>query len=92
MKPFSDPLIDVQATLDKWLEAHPEAQAYVKKIYYVPDGAEIPRDVTHMNRLTSLDQPDLELRLGVVATRETAAMANIILGLIGRAAADPKQE
>ena len=92
MKPFTDPLIDVQATLDKWMEAHPEALDYVTKIYYVPDGAEIPREVTHMNRLTAVDRPDLELRLGVVATVQTAAMANIILGLIGRTAADPKEE
>ena len=88
---MTDPRIDVQATIDSWLTAHPEAQAYVKKIYYVPEGAEIPAGVTHMNRLTSVHEPDLELRLGVVATIETAAMANIILGLISRSAGDPKK-
>jgi hypothetical protein len=90
--PTFDPIIDVQDTIDAWLAGDPEAQQYVKKIYYVPDGAEIPGDVTHMNRLTSLAHPDLELRLGVVATVKTAALSNVILGLIGRAAADPKQE
>jgi hypothetical protein len=87
-----DPIIDVQDTLDAWLAGHPDAQQYVTRIYYVPDGAEIPRDVTHMNRLTSVDHPDLELRLGVVATRETTTMANVILSLIERSAADPKRE
>jgi hypothetical protein len=84
--------IDVQGTLDTWLEGNPEAQKYIRKIYYVPEGAEIPPDVTHMNRLTSAHHLDLELRLGVVATAETTAIANVILGLIGRAAPDPKAE
>jgi hypothetical protein len=43
-----------------------------------------------MVRCTSVDEPDLELRLGVVATPNTTAIANVILGLIGRAAPDPK--
>jgi hypothetical protein len=84
--------IDVQGTLDTWLEGNPEAQKYVRKIYYVPEGAEIPPDVTHMNRLTSAHHLDLELRLGVVATAETTAIANVMLGLIGRSAGDPKSE
>ena len=41
-----------------------------------------------MNRLTSVDYPDLELRLGAVATIQTAAIANVILGMLERAAAD----
>lgn len=85
-----DLTIDVQNTLDTWLAENPEAQLYVRKLYYVPDGAEIPRDVTHMNRLTSIAYPNLELRLGVVATPNTAAVSNLILALIERAAADPK--
>lgn len=84
------PPIDVQQTLDDWLAKNPEAQQYVTKIYYVPEGAEVPRDVTHMNRLTSVWHPDLELRLGVVATIHTAAFANVIMGLIERSAGDPK--
>jgi hypothetical protein len=87
---MADPIIDVQTTLDDWLANDPEAQQYVRKLYYVPDGADIPHAVTHMNRLTSLAHPDLELRLGVVATAKTAALANVILGLIGRTAPDPK--
>jgi hypothetical protein len=85
-------LVDVQATLDDWLDNHPEAQQYVTKLYYVPEGAQIPRDVTHMNRLTSVWHPDLELRIGAVATLETAALANLILGVIERTASDPKPE
>jgi hypothetical protein len=82
------PKIDVQETLDQWLAGNAEAQKYLHKIYYVPEGANIPGPVTHMNRLTSIAHPDLELRLGVVATEETAAAANVILGLIERL--DPK--
>jgi hypothetical protein len=88
----TDPIIDVQQTLDNWLEDNPDAELYVRKIYYLPEGAEIPPEVTHMNRLTSVARPDLVLRLGVVATARTAALADVILSLIGRAAADPKQE
>ena len=88
MKDFT---IDVQNTLDTWLADNPAAQQYVRKIYYVPDGAEIPRDVTHMNRLTSIAYPGLELRLGVVATPNTEAVSNILLALIERSAGDPKQ-
>jgi hypothetical protein len=82
--------IDVQNTLDAWLADNPEAQQYVRKLYYVPAGADIPRDVTHMNRLTSVAYPMLELRLGVVATPNTEALSNLILGLIGRSADAPK--
>jgi len=89
---MTDPTIDVQATLDKWLADTPEAEPYVSKIYYLPDGVEIPRTVTHMNRLTSVDHPDLDLRLGVVATPKTAAIATVILGLIERSAGDPKRD
>jgi hypothetical protein len=83
--------IDVQETLDKYLEENPVVQQYVMKIYYVPSGAEIPPAVTHMVRLTAVDEPYLELRLGVVATPNTTAIANVLLGLIGRAAPDPKE-
>jgi hypothetical protein len=89
---MGDPLIDVQNTLDAWLADNPEAQQYVRKIYYVPDGAAIPRDVTHMNRLTSIAYPNLEFRLGVVATPNTEAVANLVLSLIERSASDPKAE
>jgi hypothetical protein len=83
--------INVQNTLDKYLEENPVVQQYVMKIYYVPAGAEIPPATTHMVRLTSVDEPQLELRLGVVATPNTTAIANVILGLIGRSDDDPKE-
>ena len=82
--------VDVQATLDQWLIDTPPVQPYITTLYYVPDGAPIPEGVTHMARLTAVDRPDLELRVGVVATAETTAVANVLLGLIGRSAADPK--
>jgi hypothetical protein len=85
-------IIDVQATLDKWVAENPIVEDYFTKLYYVPEGAAIPKDVTHMTRLTSIDHPDLELRLGVVATRKTAALANVILGILERTAADPKRD
>jgi hypothetical protein len=84
--------IEIQETLDKYLEENPVVEQYVMKIYYVPSGAEIPPAVTHMVRLTAVDEPTLELRLGVVATPNTTAIANVILGLIGRSAPDPKDE
>lgn len=90
--PTPDRGIDVQATIDQWMNDNPDVEKYVTEIYYVPDGAEIPPDVTHMLRLTSVDHPDLELRLGAVATAATAALADVILGMIGRSAADPKDQ
>ena len=92
MPDLIDPIIEVQETLDEWLEDNPEAQAYVTKIYYLPDGAAVPDDVTHINELTAVRHLHLQLRLGVVATAETAALANVILGILERAAnhADPK--
>jgi len=88
-KPTRDPIVDVQQTLDEWLANNPEAQKYVTKIYYVPEGAAIPRAVTHLNRLTSVDHPDLDLRLGVVATARTAAIADVILAILERTSSDP---
>jgi hypothetical protein len=82
--------IDVQTTLDTWLAEHTDVQQYVMKLYYVPDGAEIPLPVTHMVRCTAVDEPQLELRVGVVATPNTAAVANVILRMIEHAAGDPK--
>jgi hypothetical protein len=93
-KPEHDPIVDVQNTLDEWLANNPDVRQYVTKIFYLPDGAEIPRAVSHLNRLTSVDHPDLDLRLGVVATLSTTAIANVILAILERADArepDPKE-
>jgi hypothetical protein len=89
---MTDPKIDVQNALDEWIADNPYAADYVTKIYYLPDGVEIPRDVTHMTRVTSIDHPDLDLRLGIVATHKTAALANVILGILERTASDPKRD
>jgi hypothetical protein len=80
-----DPIIDVQDTLDAWLAGNTEAQKYLHKIFYVPEGASVPGAVTQMVRVTSVHHPDLELRLGCVATTETAVIVNVLMGLIGRA-------
>ena len=86
-----DPIMDVQETLDNWLAGNAEAQKYIKKIFYVPEGDAVPPAVTQMVRVTSIHHPDLELRLGVVATTETAVITNVLMGLIGRLEdADPK--
>jgi len=87
-----DPIIDVQETLDTYLKENPVVQQYVMKIYYVPAGADIPRAVTHMVRLTALDDRTLELRLGVVATPNTTAVVNRLLDLIDRESPDPKDD
>lgn len=81
---------DVQTTLDDWLDANPVAQKYVTKLYYLPDGAEIPADVTHVNRLAAKWNQELDLRIGVVATPETAAVADLILAKLNRGDERPK--
>jgi hypothetical protein len=74
--------IDVQEKLDAWLAGDSATNQYVTKIYYVADGEPMPADVTHVVRLSSVRDEDLDLRLGVVATVEAAALANMLLGLL----------
>jgi len=79
-----DPIVDVQDTIDAWLAGNAEAQKYLHKIFYLPEGAAIPGVVTQMVRVTSIAHPGLELRLGCVATAETALFVNVLMGLLER--------
>jgi hypothetical protein len=81
---MADPILDVQDTLDAWLAGNAEAQKYLHKIWYVPEGDAVPPSVTQMVRVTSINHPDLELRLGCVATTETAVIVNVLMGILGR--------
>lgn len=79
---------EVQEKLDAWLAGDSATQQYVTKIYYLPDGAAMPGEVTHIVRLSSVRDEDLDMRLGVVATREAAAIADVMLGLLEH---DPRE-
>ena len=88
-----DELVNVQDTLDAWLAGNAEAQKYLHKIWYVPEGDPVPPAVTQMVRVTSVAHPGLELRLGCVATTQTAVLVNVLMGLLERLAEpdpDPK--
>jgi hypothetical protein len=73
---------EIQDKLDAWVASDPAIQKYVTKVWYLPDDAEVPPTVTHTVRLAASKDEDLDLRLGVVATLETAAQANAILALL----------
>lgn len=74
--------VDIQAELDKWLASNPEAQKYIEKLYYVPDGAEVPAGVTHLLELRSQTSPERALLVGIDATPEAAAFADAMLALV----------
>lgn len=74
--------INIQAELDKWLAANPEAQKYVSKIWYVSEGDPLPPDVTHQVRLNSVISAERALTLGVVCTPQTAVFVDMLLAMI----------
>jgi hypothetical protein len=74
--------IDIQAQLDKWLEGNPEAQKYVTKLWYVPEGQQAPTECTHKIRLNSVSAQERALSVGVVATKEFALFLDMVLSMI----------
>jgi hypothetical protein len=85
------PKIDIQQKLDDALAGSEEAQKYVEKIWYIPDGAPVPPGVTHNLVLSSAADENLDLHLGIVATDETAQLADILLAMLNRPATPPDQ-
>jgi hypothetical protein len=82
---------EIQQKLDDWLASEPEAQKYVTKIWYLPDDMATPPLVSHLVRLSAQSDEDLDLRLGVQATVETAKMVNALLGLLDADASKRKK-
>lgn len=74
--------IDIQQLLDSFLESHPEAQQYVSKLWYLPEGSVPPPDVTHQLRLHSLTAADRAISIGLVVYPQYALMLDAILALI----------
>ena len=75
-------MVDIQTQLDEWLANNPDAQQYVSKLYYVPEGATPPAEVTHVLRLQSEASPERALTIGVVVVPRYAAMLDVLLALI----------
>lgn len=74
--------IDIQQLLDSFLESHPEAQQYVSKLWYLPEGTTPPLDVTHTIRLQSLTATDRAISIGLVVYPQYALMLDALLALI----------
>ena len=74
--------VDVQQKLDDWLASNPEAQKYVSKLYYVPEGQPAPADVTHVNVLSSTVSAERHLTIGIVAKPPYGAFLDMLLGML----------
>jgi hypothetical protein len=77
----TDPF-DIQKKLDEWLAANPEAQKYVSKLYYVPEGTKAPKDATHSVVLASVGTPERHLMIAAVVVPEFATFLDMILALV----------
>lgn len=73
--------MDIQAELDKWLAANPEAQKYISKIYFVPSGTNVPADSTHAIQLYSTASPARTITLGLVLTPQAKVFVDMILSM-----------
>ncbi len=73
--------MNIQQLLDSWLGTHPEAQRFVTKLCFIPDGTRPPPEVTHTFRLRSTASADRQVLIGVVVTPEFALILRALLGL-----------
>jgi hypothetical protein len=74
--------MDIQQRLDDWLASNPEAQKYVEKLYYVPEGEVPPADATHRMRLTSMQSAERALTIAAVVKPEFAVFLDALLAMI----------
>ena len=79
------PPIDIQAKLDEWLAANPDAQKYVSKLYYLPGlpgTTPLPADVTHTIRLGSAISIERALLIGLVVLPQYAVVLDALLAML----------
>lgn len=74
--------MDIQAQLDQWLASSPEAQQYITKAWYVPDGTAPPADVTQTLTIRSPHSPERHLMIGLVVKPQYAVMVDAILAMV----------
>ena len=74
--------MDIQQRLDDWLASNPEAQKYVDKLYYVPEGEAAPDDATHRLRLTSMHSAERGLTIALVVKPQFAVFLDALLAMI----------
>jgi hypothetical protein len=74
--------MDIQTKLDEILEQNPDLQKYVSKLYYLPDDADIPSDVTHVLALASASSLERRLQIGAVVIGQYAVLLESLLALI----------
>lgn len=74
--------MDIQTKLDEWLANNPEAQKYVSKLYYVPEGQQAPPDATHKIRLNSQKAHERALNIALVAIPPYSAYLDMLLALV----------
>ena len=73
--------MDIQAQLDELLAQNPDLQQYVTKLWYVPDGAPVPADVTHTLVLRSQTAAERHVTVGAVCTPKGVALLELFLAL-----------
>jgi hypothetical protein len=83
--------VEIQQKLDAALAGSPEAQKYIDKVWYVPDGSTVPPGVTHNLVLTSVRDEANDLHLGIVANDKTAALADVLLALLNQEPSSPER-
>jgi hypothetical protein len=74
--------MDFQKYLDEWLAERPEAQKYVSKLYYVPEGQQPPADATHKGRVSSLASAERAVTVAAVAKPEFVVVFDMILAML----------
>lgn len=79
------PNMDIQQYLDKWLAENPEAQKYVSKLWYQPEGQNPNPATTHTFRIASVRSDQRALTVGLVVKPEFAAALDALLAMIATA-------
>lgn len=74
--------MDIQKKLDEWLASNPEAQKYVNKLWFVPDGGEVPEDATHTFRVQSVQSEERKLVIAADVVPEYAVFLDMLLSMV----------
>jgi hypothetical protein len=72
---------NIQNYLDDWLAGNPDAQEYLSKLYYVPEGYLAPADASHQVRLHATATPTDHLTVAAVTTLKGAAFCDMLLSM-----------
>lgn len=78
--------MDIQKYLDDLLDGNAEAQKAIERLWYVPEGADMPAGVTQTLRLGSVLSPDIRaLTIGIETKTPYGFLLDTVLSLIATA-------